>query len=62
MTLDAHVPGIWCGQIGGCVGNFGNPPLFLSGTQDHPKPQTIMSLSLQPKLSYFLKLDVIRGP
>ena len=21
MTLDAHVTGIWCGQIGGGVGN-----------------------------------------
>ena len=22
MTLDAHVTGIWCGQIGGGVGRF----------------------------------------
>ena len=22
MTLDAHVTGIWCGQIGGGVGNL----------------------------------------
>ena len=22
MTLDAHVTGIWCGQIGGGVGKF----------------------------------------
>ena len=24
MTLDAHVTGIWCGQIGGGVGNITN--------------------------------------
>ena len=22
MTLDAHVTGTWCGQIGGGVGNY----------------------------------------
>ena len=25
MTLDAHVTGIWCGQIGGGVGISRNP-------------------------------------
>ena len=30
MTLDAHVTGIWCGQIGGGVGNFGNPHVVTS--------------------------------
>ena len=50
MTLDAHVTGIWCGQIGGDVGRFRVMPDFVHKLSTAPCFSRCRALSLLPSL------------